>query len=53
MRCSMPIKNRRIPTRDVEFQVDTIPQGAGYNGVFIPKRNAVEISYKNGKTYFY
>ncbi|MBP3546575.1 MAG: hypothetical protein J6K16_05535 [Alphaproteobacteria bacterium] len=47
----MPIKNRRIPTRDVEFQVDTIPQGAGYNGVFIPKRNAVEISYKNGKTY--
>ena len=45
------VKIKPVPTRDIDFQVDTIPPGYGRNGVFFSNQNAVNVSYKNGKTY--
>lgn len=45
--------NRKIPTpptRNIDFQVDTIPANRGINGVFTPSVNTVNISYKDGST---
>lgn len=45
--------NRKIPTpptRNIDFQVDTIPANRGINGLFSPSVNTVNISYKDGST---
>lgn len=45
--------NRKIPTpptRNIDFQVDTIPANRGINGVFNTSANTVNISYKDGST---
>lgn len=45
--------NRKIPTpptRNIDFQVDTIPANRGINGVFTSSVNTVNISYKDGST---
>lgn len=49
----MPDNNRKIPTpptRNIDFQVDTIPANRGINGVFTSSVNTVNISYKDGST---
>lgn len=38
------------PTRNIDFQVDTIPVNRGINGVFNTSANTVDISYKDGST---
>lgn len=38
------------PTRNIDFQVDTIPANRGINGVFNTSANTVDISYKDGST---
>ena len=45
--------NRKIPTpptRNIDFQVDTIPANRGINGVFNTSANTVNISYKDRST---
>ena len=39
-----------IPTRNVDFQVDTVAVGTTYNAVYTPSKNTIHVSYMNGET---
>ena len=43
-------KKFNIPTRNVDFQVDTIPNNKYHNGAYYYSRNAIELSYRDGET---
>lgn len=45
----MPIKGRKIPTRNVDFQIDMIPNLDNYSGgYFSPSKNSITLNYKKG-----
>ena len=43
-------KKFNIPTRNVDFQVDTVAVGTTYNAVYTPAKNTIHVSYINGET---